>query len=59
MKKYKLEDDTINEFELHRIYIYRIYPIDSKIHSDKGFVNIDNGLRGGTHWICLIVKDNK
>ena len=28
-------------------------------NSDKGFVNTDNGSRGGTHWTCFIVKDNK
>ena len=36
-----------------------IYPRDSKTNSDKGFVNIDNGSQGGTHWTCSIVKDNK
>ena len=49
----------MNESELQRVYKYRIYPRDSKIHSDKGFVNIDNGSQGGTHWTCFIVKDNK
>ena len=38
---------------------YPIYPIASKIFSDKGFVNIDNGSQGGTHWTCFIIKDNK
>ena len=59
MKKYNLKNDTMNESELQRVYKYRIYPRDSKIHSDKGFVNIDNGSQGGTHWTCFIVKDNK
>ena len=27
--------------------------------SDRGFVNIDNGSQGGTHWTCSIIKDNK
>ena len=40
-------------------YNYNIYPRDSKIYSDKGFVIIDNGSQGGTHWTCFIVKDNK
>ena len=35
MKKYKLKNDTMNESELQRVYKYRIYPRDSKIHSDK------------------------
>ena len=59
MKKYKLKDDTMNESQLQRVYNYNKYPRDSKIFSDRGFVNIDNGPQGGTHWTCLIVKDNK
>ena len=59
MKKYKLKNDTINGSQLQRIYNYPIYPRDSKIHSDRGFVNIDNGSQGGSHWTCFIVKDNK
>ena len=49
----------MNEFEIQRVYTYPIYPRDSKLYSDKGFVNIDNGSMGGTHWTCFIVKDNK
>ena len=48
MKKYKLENDTTNESEIKRVYNYPIYPRDSKIYSDKGTVNIDNGSQGGT-----------
>ena len=59
MKKYNLKNDTMNESELQKVYNYPIYPRDSKIHSDKGFVNIDNGFQGSTHWTCFIVKDNK
>ena len=59
MKKYKLKNDTINGSQLQRIYNYPIYPRDSKIHSDRGFVNIDNGSQGGSHWTCFIVKDTK
>ena len=59
MKKYKLKNDTMNESELQKIYNYPIYPRDSKIYSDRGFVNIDNGSQGGSHWTCFIVKDNK
>ena len=43
MKKYKLRNDTMNESQLQKIYNYHIYPRDSKIYSDRGFVNIDNG----------------
>ena len=59
MKKYKLKNDTLNEFQLQRVYNYPIYPRDSKIYSDKGFVNIDNGSQGGTHWCAFYVKNNK
>ena len=59
MKKYKLKKDTMNESQLQRVYNYPIHPGDSKIYSDKRFVNIDNGIQGGTHWTCFIVKDNK
>ena len=59
MKKYNLKNATMNESQLQKIYNYPIYPRDSKIYSDKGFVNIDNGDKGGTRWTCFIVKDNK
>ena len=59
MKKYKLKNDTTNESQLQKIYNYPIYPRDSKIYSDKGFVNIDNGSQGGTHWTAFYIKDNK
>ena len=59
MEKYNLKIDTMNECQLQKIYNSLIYPRDSKINSDKGFVNIDDGSQGGTHWTCFIVKDNK
>ena len=59
MKKYNLNNDTKNESELLRVHNYPLYPRDSKINSDKGFVNIDNGSQRGTHRTCFIVKDNK
>ena len=43
----------------YRVYNYPIYPRGSKIYSDGGFVNIDDGSQGGTHWTFFIVKDNK
>ena len=49
----------MNESELQKFFNYPIYPRDSKIYSDKGFVNIDNGSQGGTHWTCFIMKNNK
>ena len=59
MKKQKLKIDIMKESQLQKIFIYPIYPRDSKFYSDKGFVKIDNASHGGTHWTCFIVKDNK
>ena len=58
MRKYNLKNNTMNESELQKIYNYPIYPRDrdSKIHSDRGFVNIGNRSMGGSHWVAFIVK---
>ena len=56
MKKYKLKNDTMNESQLQKIYNYPIYPRDSRIYSDRGFLNIYNGSMGGTHWVAFIIK---
>ena len=53
MKKYKLKDNTMNESQLQRIYNYPIYPKNSKVHSNRGFTNIDDGRLGGTHWCAF------
>ena len=58
-KKYSLKKETMNENDLQRVYIDPIYPKDSQIYSVKGFVNIDNGSQGGTHWTCFYIKDHK
>ena len=55
MKKFKLKNDTMNEFELQRLYNYPIYPRDWKIKSDKGIVNIDNGSMCGFPWCAFYV----
>ena len=49
----------MNECQLQNIYDYPIYHRDSKIYSDKGYVKIDDGSQGGTHWTCFIVKGKK
>ena len=59
LKKNELKDNTMTECELQRVYEYPIYPRDSKSYSDEGFVNIDNGSMGGSHWTCFIKKENK
>ena len=53
MEKYNLKNDTMIESQTQKFYNHPIYPRDSKIYSDRGFVNIDNGAQGGTHWTCL------
>ena len=47
------------ESDLQRVYKYLFYQRGSKIYSDWGFVNIDNGSIGWTHWTCSIVEDNR
>ena len=49
----------MKESEWQRFCNYSIYPRDSKIYSDKGFVIIDDGSMGGTHWTAFHVKKNK
>ena len=59
MKKYDLKDDSMKEGELKKVYNYNSYRRDSKITTDKGFVDIDNGAEGETHCTCFYKKDNK
>ena len=49
----------MNESDLQRFSNYSIYPRSSKIYSYKGFVNIDNGSQGASHWTCFTTKENK
>ena len=41
------------------VIVIQYTPRDSKILSDKGFINVNDGRKGGTHWTCFIVKENK
>ena len=59
MKKFNSKNDTMNESQLKRVYSHLIYSRDSEIYSDIGFVDIDNGSVGGSHWTCFLVKDIK
>ena len=43
--------------EFTNVYNFPFYPRDSKIHTNKGLVNIDNGSMGGTDWTCFDMKD--
>ena len=49
----------MNKSKLQRVYNYKIHPRDSKILTDRGFKNNDDGSMGGSHWTRFIVKDNK
>ena len=53
MENYKLKEDTMNESDLRKVYNYNIYPRDSRIVRDKGFVNTDNGQIGRICWFAL------
>ena len=59
MKKYNLKKDNMDESELHKFIKHPIYPRDSKIYSDRGFVTIDNDRKGGSHWCAFYVENNK
>ena len=48
-----------HECVLKKLFDYPLYPKDSQIYSNKGFINIDNGQVGGTHWTCFYIKNNK
>ena len=50
LRKYNLKNETLNELKLKKNYSYPIYPRDCKLYSDKRFLNIDNGIMGGSHW---------
>ena len=52
MKKHNLIDNTMTESD-SQVYNDHIYPRESIKNIDKGFVKIDNGLMGGTHWTCF------
>ena len=48
----------MNESELQRVYNYLTYTRDSKIFSEKGFVDIDDGRMKATYWTAFYVKNN-
>ena len=55
MKKLNLKDQTMSESDLQKIHNYKIYPRDSKITSDRGFVNIDNGDQNGGYTLDCVL----
>ena len=58
MKKYNFKKDTMNGSDLQKNYNCPIYPRDAEIYYDKGFVNIDDGRKGGSHWTAFYVEKN-
>ena len=58
MRKFSSKNDTMKGSELQRYYNYPIYPRVSKIITDKGFINLDDGRMEATPWGCFTVKDN-
>ena len=46
----------MNESDLERVYNYNLYPRDSLITTNKGFVILDNRQLRGTHWCAFHVK---
>ena len=49
----------MNETQLQKNHNYPIYTADSKIHSDRRFVNMGDRNSGGSHWCAFYVKNNK
>ena len=45
------------ESEIRKFSNFIIYPRDFIIPTSEGFVIIDDGQLGGTHWICFYIKD--
>ena len=59
LKNNNLKKDTMKGKNLQRVSVYGKVLTDSKIYSEKGFVKIDNGSMGWSHFVCFIVKINK
>ena len=49
----------MNESDFQRVYIYPIYPRESKLYSDQEFVCIGNRNIGGSHLNAFYIKNNK
>ena len=46
----------MNETVIQRVCTYPMDPRDSKITSDIGLVNVNNGSKGRTHCVCFFFK---
>ena len=49
----------MTQSDWRKVFNYHIYPEGSIITFNKGYVNIENGSMGGTHWTCFHKKDKK
>ena len=49
MKNNNLKNDIMNDSALQKVYICNIYLTHSKVYSDEGFVNNENGSMSGSH----------
>ena len=56
MKKYNIKDDIMPGRELKLAYNSLFCPKGFQKFTNKGFVKIDNGKQGGTHWTCLYIN---
>ena len=57
-RKQKLEDITINERELGKVYNYPIDPSASKTTTNKRFIKTNDGEQGGNHRTYFYSKEN-
>ena len=56
MKKIILKDDTVTDTDLKKVDNFPIYPRDSEITTDKGFLNNHKASLRETHWIYFSQK---
>ena len=49
----------MKESHIQRVFKNTLYRRDSKTYSEKGFVKLEKGEQGGTHWVCFINKGKK
>ena len=48
--------DLIEKLSISKIDDVEIYPRDATVKTSKGICNIDDGSRGGTHWVAFYVS---
>ena len=53
LRKYSLKDNTMNDSDLKNISNCPIYPGDSLINTNEGFINNNDASTEGSHWTCF------